>query len=304
MDVSVIIVNYNTKELLNNCLESIYAHTKDVNYEIIVVDNASIDGSQEMIKARFSKVRLIESGVNLGFGRANNLGVKYTKGKYLFLLNSDTELRNNAIALFFVYMENHQNENIGAVGSYLLSKNEEIIHSYGTFPHLMPDLTDRIKNLIINIIGREKYLNSKIKKRLDKNKKNDLFVKDVLEVDYITGADLFLKKEIFNQFGGFDERYFMYYEETDLQFQMNRAGYKMLVISTPNICHLEKGSFQKNINQQLLLDKSSFVYYKKNKTPISFFLYKSLFIVINLLFFFDKKISFQDCIHYFKRLVN
>ena len=97
MDVSIIIVNYNTKDLLVNCLNSIYEKTKDVLFEIIIVDNASIDGSEEMIKNDFKEVVFIQSGDNIGFGRANNLGIKEAKGDCIFLLNSDTILLNNAI---------------------------------------------------------------------------------------------------------------------------------------------------------------------------------------------------------------
>ncbi|MFV0391975.1 MAG: glycosyltransferase family 2 protein [Paludibacteraceae bacterium] len=281
--------------MIINCLDSIEKQTRDIDYEIVVVDNASVDGSQETIKARFPEVRLIESEENLGFGRANNLGAKFANGKYLFLLNSDTELKNNAISFFFEYMESCQNEKIGAIGAYLLNKDEKIIHSYGAFPRLTSDLIYQVKYQIINIIGREKYFNSKTQKK-------ELLAEEDTEVDYITGADLFLKTEIFNQFGGFDERYFMYYEETDLQLQMNRTGYKMLVINAPKIYHLEKGSFRKSINQQLLLDKSRLLFYKKNFNKTTWFIYKIFFYLILSLMFFDRHYSREEKKYYFNNL--
>ena len=106
MDVSIIIVNYNTKKLIKNCINSIYKHTKDVDFEIIVSDNGSVDGSVEMIKSEFPNVILIENNANLGFGAANNRGLKIAKGKYIFYLNSDTVLLNNAVKYFFDYWEN------------------------------------------------------------------------------------------------------------------------------------------------------------------------------------------------------
>lgn len=108
MDVSVIIVNYNTKQITLNCLESIFEHTKGIEFEVILVDNASSDGSVEAIEEYYPMVQVIKSEVNLGFGRANNLGVQMAKGEYLFLLNSDTLLLNNAISIFLYFFRYYQ----------------------------------------------------------------------------------------------------------------------------------------------------------------------------------------------------
>ncbi|UVV84289.1 glycosyltransferase [Bacteroides thetaiotaomicron] len=104
MDVSVIIVNYNTKALTKSCIESIFSETCGIEFEVILVDNASSDGSKELFQID-ERIIFIESNVNLGFGKANNLGYKYATGKYIFLLNSDTLLKNNAIKLFFDFAE-------------------------------------------------------------------------------------------------------------------------------------------------------------------------------------------------------
>ena len=127
MDVSIIIVNYNTKQLLKDCLNSIYEHTENISFEVIVSDNGSKDGSIEMLKAEFPQVILIENNANLGFGKANNKGLAIAKGKYIFYLNSDTILLNNAVKLFFDYFEeNGKKENIGALGCNLLDKQGNI----------------------------------------------------------------------------------------------------------------------------------------------------------------------------------
>ena len=101
IDVSIIIVNYNTKLLLADCLRTVHQMTRDIRYEVIVVDNASSDDSEAYIKSQFPEVVWINSGGNIGFGRANNLGASYATGKYLFLLNSDTLLRNNAVRMLY-----------------------------------------------------------------------------------------------------------------------------------------------------------------------------------------------------------
>ena len=105
MDVSIILVNYNTKELTGDCIKSVYELTRDISYDIFVVDNASSDGSVQMIKEEFPAVKLIESPENLGFGRANNLAIKQSEAKYCFLLNTDTVLVNNAVKILFDFME-------------------------------------------------------------------------------------------------------------------------------------------------------------------------------------------------------
>ena len=124
--VSIIIVNYNTKELTLNCIGSIIEFTINLRYEIIVVDNSSCDGSCEAI--------IVESNTNLGFGKANNLGAKYANGEFLFFLNSDCLLIENTIKKMHDYFEINKNTNIGAIGCILLDKEKKINTSYQRFP--------------------------------------------------------------------------------------------------------------------------------------------------------------------------
>ena len=136
MDVSIIIVNYNTKDLIKNCIDSIYEQTKDIKFEIIVSDNGSVDGSIEMIKSEFPNVILIENNANLGFGTANNRGLKIAKGKYIFYLNSDTVLLNNAVKLYpdnkaFIIKE---------------KKGKDIKILYGIELNVAPRTLDIVKN--------------------------------------------------------------------------------------------------------------------------------------------------------------
>ena len=226
MDVSIIIVSYNTKGLLADCLNSIREKTHGVKYEVIVVDNDSKDGTQEMLKAEFTWVRLIESKENLGFGKANNLGMKNALGKYLFLLNSDTILVNNAIKKFFEFSEN--NQGFGALGSILLDQNLQPCHSYGKFMTPGRSLKDVVAKYL-------RFLK-------DKSHLHPQHVKYPLEVDYITGADLWISKEVYDKTGGFDPDYFMYFEESDWQYRMSKKGLKRIIIPGPEIIHLEGGS--------------------------------------------------------------
>ena len=156
LDVSIIIVNYNTKELTRNCLKSVFAQTKGISFEVVVSDNGSTDGSVGMIKSEFPQVILIENNANLGFGAANNRGLKIAKGKYIFYLNSDTVLLNNAAKIFFDYWEKFpEKEKIGALGCILQDENGNAIHSGGTFPKYSMVCMERFSEAI-NSYG--KYL--------------------------------------------------------------------------------------------------------------------------------------------------
>ena len=149
IDVSIIIVNYNTCMLLKNCLLSIFKHTKYITFEVIVSDNGSSDGSLEMLHQEFPNVLVIENKANLGFGVANNKGLSISKGKYILYLNSDTVLLNNAVKYFFDYWEkSNDKEKIGALGSNLLNENNEVIHSFGNFPSYRKEIE---KLFIVNI---------------------------------------------------------------------------------------------------------------------------------------------------------
>lgn len=235
MDVSIIIVNYNTKTLLRECLLSIIQQTVDIDYEIIVSDNGSTDGSIEMLEKDFCDVILIRNYANLGFGAANNRGLNIANGKYIFYLNSDTILLNNAVKFFFDYWENNQEEHeIGVLGSMLLDKNGCFNTSYGNLPDAKRE-RKYLKNCFLSSIY-VKYIYSKF------HPVN--CVKEYYgEVGYVMGADLFMKND---EFARFDERYFMFYEESDMQFRLQNNGKKCLIIQEPKIIHFEGGSDNRN----------------------------------------------------------
>jgi GT2 family glycosyltransferase len=238
MDVSIIIVNYNTRELLRNCLVSVFEQTKDINFEVIVSDNASTDGTIEMLNIQFPQVILIENKANLGFGAANNRGLDMAKGEYIFYLNSDTVLLNNAVKMFFDFWENYYDKNrLGAIGCNLVDENYKITHSYGDFPNFSKDIKALLHinvSLFIKSIFRlckydYQYLRSSqrsLKKHTDR-------------VDYITGADIFLRND---STGRFDERFFLYFEEVELQYRMSLEEKARLLIDGPIIQHFGGGS--------------------------------------------------------------
>lgn len=245
MDVSIIIVNYNTRELLRDCLESIYRHTNEINFEVIVSDNGSVDGSIEMLKKDFPQVILIENNANLGFGAANNRGLAVAKGKYVFYLNSDTILLNNAVKIFYDYWENSpEKESIGALGCNLLDGEGNVVYSYSD---AFPSLENYFKDKIHLVYGLHKLAlqNILFGKKIPKDSRNPYQEYRVGRVAQIIGADLFVMNDVTAKF---DENIFMYLEETELEYRLLKKKKYCFLIEGPRIVHLEGGSQLKRKN--------------------------------------------------------
>lgn len=286
MDVSIVIVNYNTKNLLKQCLSSVIDNTENIIYEIIVIDNASNDGSILMIKNTFPCVRLIESQINLGFGKANNLGIEIARGKYFFFLNSDTIFLNNALYFFFKYFEyNNKNGTIGAIGGLLLDNKKKPTLSYGEFPTIRSELR-YIQRKIVEKVYKKNILNTQL---------ND---NSFINVEYIVGADLFIPKAVIDNIGAFDPDFFMYYEETDLQKRMENSGFNRLIIDGPKIIHLEGGSvssrFKFSYSRLSLSQKSLHIYMKKHFNGLHYLAFRLLMILLRLTIVFDRRFSFNE----------
>ena len=304
MDVSIIIVNYNTKELIKNCIKSIYQYTNDIEFEIIVSDNGSTDGSIEMLKSEFPNVILIENNANLGFGKANNKGLRIAKGKYIFYLNSDTVLLNNAVKIFYDYWEQSPNKNeIGALGCNLLDGEGNITHSGEGFPSkkkiLKNALMDFLHILKLSVFFFLPESFSFTKKKSIKNETKKI----IGDIDYVIGADLFLKND---KFALFDETFILYYEDSDLQLLMKENGLRRILIDGPKIQHLEHKSnkFNKKIDFFKSFGKinsmlSAIIYTKKHLNSKGLiFLLKFLTVLDFLNPFLFKKTKF-----YIKKII-
>jgi len=249
MDVSIILVSYNTKDLTRDCIKSIYEKTEGVSYDIWVVDNASSDGSVEMIREEFPEVKLIESDKNLGFGRANNLAIKESNAKYCFLLNTDTVLLNNAVKILFDFMENPKNSGVGVCGGQLFNPDMTYQWSTGEFNSL-----DKLyrKSIGINYHQIKYRLKDIFKSRVLKEKR--YVHSSSQEVDYIIGADMMLRKSALNEVGAFDERFFMFSEEAELCFRLKKQGYKVRFVPDSHILHYG-GASAYNKNTPLSVEK-------------------------------------------------
>lgn len=258
MDVSIIIVNYNTCKMTQECIESVIEKTKDINYEIILVDNASTDESKDVFSSD-KRITYIYNNENLGFGRANNVGVKVAHGRNILFLNSDTLLINNAIKILSYYLDSH--ETVGAVGGNLYDFNMKPAMS---FQRLRPSIVWELNSLFLNLPLRLRY--GKVSTYFNTGSKP-------INVGYIMGADLMVRKNIIDEIGCFDPDFFMYFEETDLCNRINKNGYELKVIPEAQIIHLEGKSFnldssKPRINPKRIemFETSRRIYYKKNST--------------------------------------
>jgi N-acetylglucosaminyl-diphospho-decaprenol L-rhamnosyltransferase len=240
-DVSVCIVSWNIKELLRDCLNSLKAQAGDVRYETIVVDNASSDGSAEMVRDEFPWVKLVDPKANLGFGRANNLAYKHSSGRWVLLLNPDTVVLDRAIEKLVRFADKHPEA--GAVGGRTLKKDGVSLERsccWGS-PGLWPLFC---KSLGLHII----FKNSAIFNR----EAMDYWQRDsVREVGVITGCCLMIRREVYEQTGGFDDNFFMYAEETDLCWRNRKTGGRLVFCPEAQIIHLVGESAKKATSNRL-----------------------------------------------------
>lgn len=230
LDVSVIIVSYNTKELLARAIQSVMDHVKGVTHEVIVVDNASRDGSPEMVSLRFPDVKLIRSCVNAGFGAANNLGAREAAGKYLFLLNSDAMLTEDTAAGLLSFLE--KNTGYAAAGPGVL----------------LPDRTRQPKICgplpTMRRIFNDALLLSALFPGVDffQGMHMDRPTAKVTPVGWLSGVCMLIRREPFETAGGFDERFFLYAEDMDLCRRLGIRGWKLAHVDDFAIVHECGGS--------------------------------------------------------------
>ena len=225
IDLSIIIVNWNSAAYILKCVESIYANTHEIQFEIIVVDNASPNCDADQIVHRFPKVVLIESSVNLGFARANNLGFRASRGRFVVFLNPDTLLINPAFDLMLLRIGSLPD--VGAVGCKLLNRDQSVQTSaIQTFPAILNQLLDL--DLLRNRFPACPLWNIA-----------PLYDDSMLpsRVEAISGACVMLRREVFAQVGQFSEEFFMYAEDLDLCYKTARAGLVNYYIPQGQVIH-------------------------------------------------------------------
>jgi GT2 family glycosyltransferase len=240
MELSIIILNYNTKDLTIECINSLvgqYAQEfEKEQFEIVLVDNGSLDDSLVAIKKlKVPGLKIVESKENLGFSKGCNLGVKNAKGEYLLFLNSDTEIKDQGFIKMLDYIK--KNENIGILGGALKNENGTSQSSAGKFYNLF--------NLFLMLIGLE---------RLGFLRESPKIVK---QVDWVSGACLMIKRQVFEKVGEFEKELFMYGEDMELCFRAKKKGFLTYFYPEITLFHKERGSSNRtfailNIYQAIL----------------------------------------------------
>jgi len=222
----VVIVNWNARDILYDCLKSVYEETKGIDFETVVVDNASKDGSAQMVKANFAQVTLLENRENRGFAAANNQGIEIAKGRYILLLNSDTIILDGAITRTVVFADNHQEAAV--VGCRVLNPDRTLQQTCFMFPSVGNMIL--ASTYLYKIFPRSKFFGRERMTWWDRS--------DMREVQVVSGCFMLIRCEAVHQVGLMDERFFMYAEETDWCYRFKQAGWKMLFTPEAEIIHL------------------------------------------------------------------
>lgn len=296
-DLSFIIVNWNTRHLLIDCINSIYSTVRKLNYLIYVVDNGSRDDSVKAVREHFPGVIIIENQENRGFAAAVNQALKKIDTRYAILLNTDTILHEDAINLLYSFMEGHKEA--GIVGAQLQKLDGTKQHSYDNYPTLAIEVFNKS---LLRILFPHRYPSKR------------QTVTQPIEVESVIGACLMIRNEAVKQVGMLDEDYFFFFEETDWCYRMQKAGWKVYHIPDAKVTHL--GGQSKKMapwQSQIEYCRSLYTFFRKNQSPLSYILFRIFYlikIVLNFIsnlivnvsvFFQHQKIRYRLLI-YFKLL--
>jgi len=270
MDISFIIVNWNTRELLLGCLASIRETVRDFAYEVFVVDNGSADGSQQAARAQFGDmVHLIENSENQGFARANNQAIRKVAGRCVILLNSDTVLLENTASGLMAFLDAHPDT--AMAGPRMVYEDGSPQNSFDNFPSLTTELLNKS---LLRLLFPNRYSG-----KAGKNA-------PAFEVDSLIGACIAIRAEAIRQVGMFDENYFFFLEETDWCLRMRHAGWKIYHVPQVEIVHLQgRSKRHRPALSWIEYYRSLYHFFKKNRSASSYYflrIFRFLKLCINL----------------------
>lgn len=255
MDISIIIVNYNTYDLTKNTINSVIETANDIDYEVILVDNASADGSIQKLEEDFcgyQNIKIIKNDTNLGFSKANNIGMRIATGDYILLLNSDTKLEVDCLQNAIEYIK--KDEKIGALGAKVVLPSGKLDHACKRgFPTPKASLFYLLKLDILN------------PKKFGIYDALHIGEDEIGEVDSLMGAFMLMPKIVFDEVGFLDEDFFMYGEDIDLSYRIKQAGYKIIYYPKSKIIHYKGGSSKKR-RRKIIYDfhNAMWIFYKKH----------------------------------------
>jgi GT2 family glycosyltransferase len=268
--VSILIVNYKTKELTADCIRSLQLCCNPSSYEVIVIDNGSGDASVVYLKNLFSQATIIESEKNIGFGSANNVASKHANGEYI--------VTKDILPAFIKFYTEHKQLKPGVIGSLLIDEKGNVIHSGGKFSFPLRHFSFAKKN----------------RSTIDEIKQNYFG-----PVNVVVGADMFMEKAVFDSFGGFDENIFLYEEELELQYRMLLKGYTPFLINEKAIIHLEGKSSGNWFKRRCSFISLCYVY-KKHLPHWLYSITRLRMILFAFIFFKNPKTSWKEKVDYLK----
>lgn len=240
--LSIVIVSWNTRDLLRTCLSSIYQETNNLPLEVFVVDNASADGCADMVESEFPEVHLIKNKENLGYGRANNQALRQCQGKYVLMLNPDTVIIENAIGKLIDFM--NENSRVGMTGPKTVHPDGTIQVSWALFPRISTIFTNNVPwKEALSMFGIFKKFFKTNSIYSEKGYTLTTVIKRQ-RVDYLLGEFMLTRKEVLDSVGLFDEKIFMYEEETDLCYRIYKNKWEIWFVPEAEIIHHEKKSIK------------------------------------------------------------
>ncbi len=260
IDLTIGLVNYNTKKYLEGCLNSIFNQPCRYSIEVVMVDNASKDGSIEWVRSQYPQVRVIANKNNVGIARGNNQAIIEGNGRYVFLLNTDTILLPGGLEKQIEFLDRHPEA--GAVGGRLIFEDGSFQSSYDSFPYLWMEF--------LGITWLGKLFNPRFPSNPDCD--------ETKAVDWISSASLTVRKSAVEQIGLIDEKFFIYGDETDLQFRMTKAGWKIYFLPDVETIHFGGRSLDRWKRRRLVC-RGKILYYHKNKGKFQAFILRSMFLI-------------------------
>jgi len=272
-DVTIIIVNWNVRDLLRDCLKSVYEQTRAISIEVVVVDNASSDGSIEMVERQFPQLKLFKNKENLGFAKANNQAIKQSKGRYVLLLNPDSVVLDDAVGIMVRFMD--ARGDVGAVGPKILNPDKTVQMACGRYsPTLLTELWDFTG--LSSVFPESRIFGKSLMGFWAHN--------DTREVELLSGACMMVRRETIAQIGLMDEQFFLFAEDTDWCYRMRENGWKIYLNADAEIIHLGHQSVNRNwINATVESHESMYLFFLKQHGRLSGISYRGMvFIFIGL----------------------
>lgn len=272
IDLSLIIVNWNTKDLLKECIKSIFSASGSLRIEIIVSDNGSTDGSLEMLSSYFPQVRCVENNENLGFAKANNRAIQYAVGRYICLVNSDVKVLGNCLNNIIAYLD--KNKDIGMCAPRLLNGDLTVQKNCKEYLTILRALIRAFTPVSVYAL-------------LTGGKKNSIHFFNYdreRDVEALSGAFIIVKSKVYHKVGGLDERFFFYAEDIDWGYRFHKAGYKIRFSPVGEAIHYGgKSTEVAPVKYRLELLKADLAYIYKYYGLFGQYIYKIISIIHHLL---------------------